>query len=392
MWLLVCHHACKSHTGREPCKDATQRSALLLMTTPGPLWRDGSGDRRPLWVSPNGPGPFYCWQRDRPLLPPLAKWSYANGMYANGLCALWPTASMGYMTKYARAARPFFPPEVALYLVKLACERPDVVGRSLSQWDSAELARQLVHEGVVASISPQTVQRILAHHKLKPWRHHLWLSPTVPRDAAFAAQVTEISSLYTRPLGVWEMVLCVDEKTSLQPRTRKAPTLAAQPGRPVRVEHEYARKGALNLFAGFDTRTGTVYATTAERKRQLEFLTFLEHVDREIAPRITTIHVVLDNVRMHKGKQVQAWLAKHPRFVFHFPPVHCSWMNQVEQWFSILQRKRLRIADFADKKHLSQRLMAFVAEWNEQAHPFQWSTKSVAKVMAKCESPMAKAA
>jgi DDE superfamily endonuclease/Homeodomain-like domain len=288
--------------------------------------------------------------------------------------------------------RPVFSPAVALYVVKIACERPDVVGRSLSQWDSAELARQLVHDGVVEAISPQTVQRILASHKLKPWRHHLWLSPTVPRDATFAAQVTEIVTLYTRPLGTWEMVLCVDEKTSLQPRTRKAPTLAAPSGRPVRVEHEYIRKGALNLFAGFDTRTGQVYATTAERKRQVEFITFLEHVDREIAPRITTIHVVLDNVRMHKGKKVQAWLAKHPRFVFHFPPVHCSWMNQVEQWFSILQRKRLRIADFADTPHLAQRLMAFVAEWNAHAHPFQWSTKSVAKVMAKCESTLAKAA
>ena len=148
----------------------------------------------------------------------------------------------------------------------------------------------------------------------------------------------------------------------------------------------------MNLFAGFDTRTGTVYATTAERKRQVEFIAFLEQVEQEMAPHITTIHVVLDNVRMHKGKQVQAWLAKHPRFVFHFPPVHCSWMNQVEQWFSILQRKRLRIVDFADKKHLAQRLIAFVAEWNAQAHPFQWSTKSVAKVMAKCEDAVVKAA
>src|SRR5260221_6137411 len=105
------------------------------------------------------------------------------------------------------------------------------------------------------------------------------------------------------------MVLCVDEKTSLQPRTRKAPTLAAQPGQPVRVEHEYTRTGALNLFAGFDTRTGTVYATTGERKRQVEFIAFLEHVEREIAPALTRIHVVLDNVRMHKGKQVQTRIA-----------------------------------------------------------------------------------
>ena len=313
-------------------------------------------------------------------------------MSVNGRCALSHLASTVCPTKNAPADGRFFPPVVALYVVKLACERPDVVGRSLSPWDSAELARQLVRDGVVEAISPQTVQRILAHHKLKPWRHHLWLSPHVPRDAACAAQVRDIVTLYTRPLGIWDMVLCVDEKTSLQPRTRKAPTLAAQPGQPVRVEHEYTRKGALNLFAGFDTRTGKVYATTAERKRQVDFITFLEHVDREVAPAITTMHVVLDHLRMHKGKQVQAWLAKHPRFVFHFPPVHCSWMNQVEQWFSILQRKRLQIADLADKKHLAERLMAFVAEWNEHAHPFRWSTKSVAKVMAKCDNPVAKAA
>jgi hypothetical protein len=88
---------------------------------------------------------------------------------------------------------------------------------------------------------------------------------------------------------------------------------------------------------------------------------------------------------MHKGKRARAWLAKHPRFVFHHPPVHCSWMNQVEQWFSILQRKRLRIADFADKAALAERLQAFIAEWNQVAHPFKWTTKSVAKVMAKCK-------
>ena len=105
---------------------------------------------------------------------------------------------------------------------------------------------------------------------------------------------------------------------------------------------------------------------------------------------MTTIHLVLDNLRMHTGKQVQAWLAQHPRFVFHHPPVHCSWMNQVEQWFGILKRKRLRIADFASKEHLAERLMAFIREWNEIAHPFHWTSKSVAKVMAKCQIEDAK--
>ena len=124
---------------------------------------------------------------------------------------------------------------------------------------------------------------------------------------------------------------------------------------------------------------------TAERKRQEEFIAFLEQLDRAFGAAITAIHVVLDNLRMHKGKKVQAWLAKHPRFVFHHPPVHCSWMNQVEQWFSILQRKRLAIVDFASKAELAEKLQQFITQWNEQAHPFNWTKKSVAKVMAKCQ-------
>ena len=272
-----------------------------------------------------------------------------------------------------------------MYVVKIACERPDELARSLSQWDCTEIARQLVRDGVVPSISAETVHRILLSHRLKPWRQKMWLSPKVPRDAAFAAQDQEICDLYTRPLRPDEVVLCADEMTSLQPRPRKAKTLPTDVDRPTRVEHEYGRCGALNLFAAFDTRTGKVYGMTAPRKRQAEFIAFLEQLDSAIPERVKTIHVVLDNLRMHKGKQVQAWLVRHPRFVFHHPPVHCSWMNQVEQWFSIARRKRLRIADFASKEQLAERLLAFIREWNEIAHPFNWTSKSVAKVMAKCQ-------
>jgi len=299
---------------------------------------------------------------------------------------------MAFLTRRDAAASRSFSPEVAIHIVKLACERPDDQGVSLCQWDCAELARQLVFSGLVPAISPETVRRILSHHRLKPWRHHMWLSAKVPRDAAFAASVQNIVELYTRPLGPEEMVLCVDEKTSLQPRTRLCPTLPAKPDQPMRVEHEYQRKGALNLFAAFDTRSGKVYGRTADRKRQVEFIAFLEQLDGELPPEKTKIHVVLDNLRMHKGKQVQAWLARNPRFVFHHPPVHCSWMNQVEQWFGILQRKRLRIADFADKTDLARKLADFIEAWNRHAHPFNWTTRSVAKVMAKCELPTGKAA
>jgi transposase len=277
-----------------------------------------------------------------------------------------------------------------MHAVKIACERPDDCGRSLSQWDCKEIARQLARNGVVTSISTETVRQILLNHRLKPWRRKMWLSAKVPRDAAFAGQVRGICDLYTRPLQPDEVVLCVDELTSLQPRPRKSPTKAAKKGRPTLVEHEYGRCGALNLFAAFDTRTGAVYGLTASRKRQVEFITFLEQLEREAPASVRTIHIVLDNLRMHKGKRVQAWLAKHPRFVFHHPPVHCSWMNQVEQWFGILKRKRLRIADFADKAALAERLMAFISEWNQIAHPFKWTSKSVAKVMAKCQIEEAK--
>jgi hypothetical protein len=263
---------------------------------------------------------------------------------------------------------------------------PDKLGRSLSQWDCAEIGRQLVDSGVVTSISSETVRRILANHKLKPWRKKMWLSPKTPRDAEFVARVTELVDLYTRPLQAHEMVLCADEKTSLQPRPRLADTLPAKPGEPVRVEHEYRREGALNLFAAFDARSGTVYGLCRDRKRQTEFIEFLEMLDAQIPPEITLVHVVLDNLIMHKGKQVKAWLERHPRFQFHFTPVHCSWMNQVEQWFGVLQRKRLSIANFDSKQDLENKLMNYIAEHNLRAHPYNWTAKSAAKIMAKVAS------
>ena len=272
-----------------------------------------------------------------------------------------------------------------MHAVKIACERPEQRGRSLSTWDCTEIARELIRSGLVEAISPQTVQRILAHHKLKPWRTHMWLNSKAPRDAAFVEQVREICDLYTRTLAADEVVLSVDEKTSIQPRPRLAPTTAAAPTRPVRVEHEYKRAGALNLLAAFDTRTGKVIGRCYDRKRQVEFIDLLETIEREIPATRRTIHVVLDNVRVHKGKQVQVWLATHSRFAFHFTPVHCSWMNQVEQWFSILQRKRLRLADFANKADLAAKILAFIAQHNEHARPFLWTTRSVAKVMAWAE-------
>lgn len=276
----------------------------------------------------------------------------------------------------------FSPLEVIIHLIKIACERPDRIGRSLSQWDCSELARELQRCGIVTSISAETVRRILYSQKLKPWRYHLWLNSNTPRNEEFCRKVEELIYLYTQPTTANAVVLCVDEKTSLQPRPRKHPTKPCRPGSPNLVEHEYKRDGALNLFAAFDVSTGRVYGQCYERKRQEEFIAFLEYLDSQIPAEIT-VHIVCDNVSVHKGKKVRQWLDKNPRFVFHFTPVHCSWMNQVEQWFSILQRKRFKIADFESKSDFQEKIVQFIQEWNEHAHPFKWSSNSMEKVVTK---------
>jgi transposase len=274
---------------------------------------------------------------------------------------------------------------VALTAVKIACELPETHRRSLSVGTCQEIARQLIEAALTPRISGESVRQMRRLHRLKPWRYRMWLSSKVPRDAAFRATVERLSTLYTRKLADHERVICTDEITSLQPRPRLSPTLAARPELPVRVEQEYTRCGALNLLTAFDTRTGKVWGVAAQRKRQVEFIELLTLLDTDLPARVTVIYLVLDNVPMHTGKKIQEWLLNHPRFVWVHPPVHCSWMNQVEQWFSMLRRKRLKVVDFADKTDLAAKLMAFIREWNERAHAFHWTTKSFEKILAKCE-------
>lgn len=278
---------------------------------------------------------------------------------------------------------------MATHLVKLACELPDNADRSLSLWTCAELGRTIVRDGIVEHISPQSIQRILFSQKLKPWRVHFWLGAKTPRDEAFRQTVLEIQGLYTRELASHEQVWCFDEMTSIQPRPRSAPTRPPRPGMSMLLEHEYTRCGALNLLAAFNTRSGRVIGVCRRRKRQVELIELLGEMDRLTPPEVTLVHMVCDNVRMHKGKAVCAWLDAHPRFRMHFTPVHCSWMDQVEQWFSILQRKRLNIPNFPDLDVLGARLLAFIEEWNTMAHPFHWTANSFAKVLAKVDAALA---
>jgi hypothetical protein len=358
LWHVVAHHLWSF--------SSPQRSAAP--------WTPSHGARQSLLAS-HGVRAWSCYV---PMVPPWPTWPAGAGWprawSRRGSNATASRGAEGWAIKRARGAPRTFPPAVAVPLVQWAGERPELCGRSLSQWDGTELARALVQSGVTESLAPSTVHRILAPHKRKPWRHPMWLSPQSPRAAAFYAQVTALITLYTRPLQPDEMVLRLEAKTSLPPRPRLPPTKPAPPGLPHRVDHEYRRDGALNRFAAFDPRPGRVYGPWHSRQRQRECIAFLTALDAEIPSTMTTIHVVGDNVSTHHGKAGRHWLQSHPRFVFHVTPVHGSWMNQVAQWFSMLQRKRLRIADFASKTVLQTQIEQCIVEWNQGAHPFHWST------------------
>ncbi len=154
----------------------------------------------------------------------------------------------------------------------------------------------------------------------------------------------------------------LDEKTSHQPRTRSMPNRPARVGgAPVLVEAEYELKGALQLLAAFNTRTGEVIGRLRRSKRQREFIELLDAIDARTLSWVKVIHVIRDNASIHEGRLV------HQRFRIrmHYTPVHCSWMNQIEQWFSILQRKRLTAPNFADLDALAERVHAFIDEWNQ---------------------------
>jgi len=291
---------------------------------------------------------------------------------------------MASRTPSAAVPRAIFPPEVAIHVVRLAGERPDALGRRLSPGECTALAHQLSAEGMVEAIAAAPGRRLLACPHLKPWRQHVWRYPKRPRDAAFDATISALIDLYPRPRPADEIVLSVDETTSLPPRPRLSPTRPAPPGNlPPRHEHEYKRSGALNLVAAFETRSGTVDGQGSPRQRQQECIAFLAQWDVAIAQPIKTIHLVCDHVSTHPGKEVRQWWEKHPRVVVHFTPVHCSWMNPVEPWCSSCQRQRLRIADVESKEHRQAKIAPFMCEWNQHAHPFNWSLKSGAKVMAK---------
>ena len=230
---------------------ASPHGALSYPLTSARPWDGGHGRPPSLQGWHAGGRSSCCWFPGMPKPTWRRRWVFSGPPAASGPSAFWPSVLKGSRRPPAEAPRGRFPPEVAIHVVRLACERPDPRGRSLSQWDCTELARQLIAEEIIEDISTATIRRILATHQLQPWRQPIWLYPKQPRDAAFYAAVSELIALYTRPLRADALGLSVDEKTSLQPRPRGCPTLPAQPQNlPNRVEHARSTGGGPHALGG----------------------------------------------------------------------------------------------------------------------------------------------
>ena len=297
----------------------------------------------------------------------------------------WPA----WKSAPARVVPGFFPPELVVQVKALACELPATHGVPLSHWNTPDIARQVCNAGLVATISGSTIWRWLHEDAIRPWYHRSWI---FPRDPAFAVKANRILDLYERcwngkPIKDDEFVISADEKTSIQARRRKHITLPAAPKRPMRVEHEYGRCGAWAYMAALDVHRARVFG-------RCETTTGIAPFDRLVQQVMTRppyrdarrVFWIVDNGSSHRGKASVARLKQQfPRLTLVHGPVHASWLNQVEIYFSIVQRKVLTPNDFTGLDQLAERLLDFQYYWEATAKPFEWKfTKAdLATLLAK---------
>jgi DDE superfamily endonuclease len=282
-------------------------------------------------------------------------------------------------SKIARVAvdHRIFPPSVMVDIKALACELPSRRGLPLARWSLAELRREAVAQGLVAQISGTTLWRWLSQDALRPWRHRCWI---FPRDPAFAVKAGRILDLYQRrwenkALGPRDYVLCADEKTSIQARRRKHPPLPPAPGRPLYVEHEYARAGAWAYIAAWDVHRAKLFGRCERKTGIVPFGRLVAQVMRHQPYRSARrVFWIVDNGSSHRGQRAAARLrAKWPNIILVHTPVHASWLNQIEVYFSIVQRKLLTPNDFASLAVLRDQLMRFQQRYQQSAKPFEWT-------------------
>ena len=307
----------------------------------------------------------------------------------NGENASTRTAWRGSQISLAAAGPLVFPPQVVVQVKALACELPARLGVPLSRFSRLELAREAIARGIVASISGSTIWRWLSADALRPWHHRSWI---FPRDPDFETKAGVVLDLYHglwqgRPLRPDEYVVSADEKTSLQARIRLHPTQAPAPGQAMRVEHEYQRGGALAYLAAWDVRRAKVFGRCEQTTGIEPFGRLVAQVmSQEPYASASQVFWIVDNGSSHRGKAAikrlkRAW----PNLTLVHLPVHASWLNQIEIYFSVVQRKVLTPNDFASLAAVEERLMDFQARFAETAQPFEWKfTRSdLASLMAK---------
>ena len=277
-----------------------------------------------------------------------------------------------------RCGRPrLIPEQDRAAVVALACQLPVDTGVPLSRWTGPELRAELAAQGLVSGpVSASSVLRILAENPVRPWRYQSWI---FPRDPDFEAKARVVLDLYQgfyqgKPLQPGDRILSADAKPSIQARSRVHATLPAAPGRPVRVEHEYERHGALALLACLDVHAGRVFASTPGTTGIVPFMDLMGEVmarpEYKNAPRV---FVIVDNGSDHRGKAAADRLRRaHPNAVMIHTPVHASWLNQVEIFFSVIQKKVVSPNNFPSLEKLSETLLAFVDRYNRTAEPFSW--------------------
>jgi transposase len=285
---------------------------------------------------------------------------------------------LGGLKDLPRCGRPRRISEAArAAVVALACQLPAATGVPLARWTGPELAAELTAQALVSEpMSVSSLLRIRAENPVKPWQYQSWI---YPRDPDFETKANVILDLYQgfyqgEPLGPGDRILSVDAKPSIQARGRIHQTVPAARGKPVRVEHEYVRHGALTLLAGLDVHTGKVFASTPETTGIAPFMDLAGQVmarsEYNNAPRV---FVIVDNGSDHRGTAAAERLRKaHPNAIMIHTPVHASWLNQIEIFFSIIQKKVVSPNDFASLDQLSSTLLAFTGRYNQTARPFNW--------------------
>ena len=259
----------------------------------------------------------------------------------------------------------------------LACTPPDGSGLPLARWSHADLAAAAIEQGLVEAISPATIGRWLAADAVKPWQHRCWI---FPRDPDFAGKATRVLDLYHRcwqgePLDEDDYVISADEKPGIQALHRRHPGLSAAPSRTRRVEFEYSRGGTLAYLAGYDVHHATVIGTIAPTTGIAPFSELVAKVmTTEPYASARRVFWIVDNGSSHAGGvSIQRMRDSWPTAELVHLPVHASWLNQVEIYFSILQRKAIATGDFTDLDDLAARILAFQDRYNATAKPFDWT-------------------